>query len=229
MLEFILGITGLVMVSVGIIVIPLWRNHAWKMGTFILISFPLFIAGCYYLWGASPDNLKNWLHQGQEQLVLRQQLQSIGGKEGMIQRLNVALQKEPNQPQGWYLLGKLYYANGEYAKAIESFAQANHFQANNPKYLYAYAQALFLAGSNSNLEQSNLIIQQILTIKPNDVDAINMQGLIAYAQGNYPQAIASWQKALSLLPEDDPRRADFIEALARVPKVVKANSGEPNT
>lgn len=210
MTELILGVIGLLSVTLAILVIPLWRHGARISALLLAVGLVLFTAGCYFLWGAGAG-LPTWLKEGQAQLALRQALQANGGQDALLQRLKAAVEKTPTDARGWYLLGRVYLVTGQSTAAVHAFSQAQQLNPNNPTYLYAYAQGLFLEGKQ--LAEAQTLLAQVLTLSPGNIDALNLQGLVAYAQEDYPAAITSWQRAQALLTPDDPRQADFSQAI----------------
>ncbi|MES2370567.1 MAG: XrtA/PEP-CTERM system TPR-repeat protein PrsT [Pseudomonadota bacterium] len=87
--------------------------------------------------------------------------------------------------------------------AIQSLEQARQIDPNNPAALIAQSMAYLRSG---NFSDAAAMAQLAITKKPGDPAGWNMKGSIAHAQGNAPDALAGYGKALALKP-------DYLDAL----------------
>jgi len=87
--------------------------------------------------------------------------------------------------------------------AIQSLEQARQIEPNNPAALIAQSMAYLRSG---NFADAAAMAQLAVTKKPDDPAGWNMKGSIAHAQGNAPDALAGYGKALALKP-------DYLDAL----------------
>lgn len=87
--------------------------------------------------------------------------------------------------------------------AIQSLEQARQLDPANPAALVAQSMAYLRSG---NFAEAAAMAQRAITSKPADPSGWNMKGSIAHAQGNAPDALAGYGKALALKP-------DYLDAL----------------
>ncbi len=92
---------------------------------FILVfAFGLFFAGNH-------TGLKEWLARGKEHYQLQNQMNQLGGFAGIVARIKEKLAQNPNDAKGWFILGKLYLANENYADAIDALGKARKLQPDD--------------------------------------------------------------------------------------------------
>lgn len=125
MLLFYCFILILLLTALSFIVIPFIRNKAIFSKSFLIISsfMTIFSLGIYFFLGSELD-LKNWLTKGQKHYALLEQVDNLGGIDGMINRIQAKLDNNPNDAQGWSILGKLYLAKNDQENAEKAFKKA---------------------------------------------------------------------------------------------------------
>jgi cytochrome c-type biogenesis protein CcmH/NrfG len=55
------------------------------------------------------------------------------------------LQQHPQSAQGWYLLGRIYLSQQQFAAAVSAFTTAYKLQPQNPTIVFYYKKSLSLA------------------------------------------------------------------------------------
>lgn len=127
--------------------------------------------------------------------------------EGMVAGLAAKLEENPNDLQGWIRLARSYNVLGRPAKAEEAMAKAARAAPENVDILTLYARTVRSAAGNRPTATSAEIMQKVLTLQPENVEALFFTGLAAAGAGDKAEARRLWQKALSGLPEKAPERA----------------------
>jgi cytochrome c-type biogenesis protein CcmH len=117
----------------------------------------------------------------------------------LISRLEAELEKQPNNPEGWYLLANSYMQAEQSKQGIVAFEQAlSHVQAGSRQHaalLGQYAQALFF-NDGAFSQRVNNAISQAMAQDPKDVSALSLLGIQAFENESYGAAIQFWQRAL---------------------------------
>ncbi|HYV28262.1 MAG TPA: c-type cytochrome biogenesis protein CcmI [Candidatus Eisenbacteria bacterium] len=117
-----------------------------------------------------------------------------------IDKLAERLKQNPNDAQGWQMLGRSYMMQEKFADAAGAF---EHLTAISPKDAGAwtdYAEALALANGQNLSGKPTEAINRALQIDPNNQKALDLAGTAAYQAGDFQKAIEQWQKLLKLLP-----------------------------
>jgi len=111
--------------GIGLLTIPFIQTSSALGKSFFafLIFFILFSLTLYLTTNHQPA-LKQWLTQGKQHYQLQEQVERLGGFAGMIRRIKQKLAANPNDAEGWFILGKLYLADGEYNLAEEALKKA---------------------------------------------------------------------------------------------------------
>ncbi len=81
---------------------------------------------CFSLYFAisQPAAVNQWLEKGREHYALLVEYQALGGIDGMISRIKEKLDKNPDDAEGWIVLGKLYLAQHNEKAAKAAFQHA---------------------------------------------------------------------------------------------------------
>jgi cytochrome c-type biogenesis protein CcmH len=117
-----------------------------------------------------------------------------------IDKLAERLKQNPNDVQGWTMLGRSYMMQERFADAAGAY---EHLTSLNPKDADAwtnYAEALALANGQNLAGKPTEAINRALQIDPNNQKALDLAGSAAYQTGDYQKAMEQWQKLLKLLP-----------------------------
>lgn len=91
--------------------------------------------------------------------------------------------------------GMAYVFNGEYGKAIQDFETSLSFDKN---YIGAYQGLLLASLMQGDLKNAQKAINKAILEYPDNADLANYSGIISKAEGNYSEAIASFEKAFEL-------------------------------
>lgn len=127
----------------------------------------------------------------------------------MVDSLAQKLKQNPDDAEGWAMLGRSYNAMRRYSEAADAYERAVALQPNNPQVLTDYADILAMKNGRNMLGEPEKYIQQALQIDPNNMKAIALMGTAHFQRKNYPAAIESWQKILNMVPPDSPIAASI--------------------
>lgn len=133
----------LLLCGIGLLTIPFIQTLS-RLGKsfFALILFFILFSLTLYLKTSHQPALKQWLNQGKQHYQLQEQIQQLGGFTGMIQRIKQKLAANPNDAEGWFILGKLYLANGEYSAAEKALKRARSLRPNDLQIKSYYEKAV---------------------------------------------------------------------------------------
>ena len=113
-----------------------------KVSLFMLVPIlSCFIAFSYWRWGAFPE-WQHYMQQQRKQQQIQALLQSIHGPQDIITQLKARLKTDPKSAKGWYLLGRLYASQAQWAEAHDAFAKAYDLKPLDEQIRVNYAQSL---------------------------------------------------------------------------------------
>jgi cytochrome c-type biogenesis protein CcmH len=140
--------------------------------------------------------------------------------EAMTEQLAARMAANPDDAEGWAMLGRAYKALGRYPDAAKALAEANQRRPGVPELLVEYAEALAQVHGKLAGEPRRLL-EQALKIAPNDPKALTLAGGAAFEAGDYRQAIRHWQTVAAGVPAD----SELGKALATGIERAQAMSG----
>lgn len=127
--------------------------------------------------------------------------------EVMVARLQAKMDANPDNPQGWMLLGRAYMVLNRPQEAIKAYDHILPEVKKDPQLTAAYAEALAASG---NMAGAQLWIDNALKRGSKDPQIIFLAGGLAFAQGDNAKAIRYWNDVLKQLPAGS-EEARFVQ------------------
>jgi cytochrome c-type biogenesis protein CcmH len=132
----------------------------------------------------------------------------------MVAKLEEKLKAEPNNVEGWLMLGRSYKVMQKYPAAVTALNRAYELDKNNPDVVLPYAEALMLANNNNWAGKPVELVEQVLASDSKNVTAVWFSAM-SYAQsGNKPKAVEQLKKLSALLPPDSPDKQQIAQIIA---------------
>jgi cytochrome c-type biogenesis protein CcmH len=133
--------------------------------------------------------------------------------DDLVASLARRLQADPNNVQGWVMLGRSYESMERHAEARDAFAAAARLTPGDPEILTRLAEATALASGGDLSGRPEELLRQALTIRPKLPDALWLSGLAAAQRLQYAEAIGYWQtlEGLVAAPEEKAMVAQYIQ------------------
>jgi len=183
------------LVAVGFAVWPLYR-HQRSLSPLIGASVILVVAlssGLYY-------------YQGRPDLPSGGAGAAAPGMDDAINALAEKLAANPDNPEGWLMLGRSYMSLQNYTGAIEAFEKAVELEsARKPQALVSLGEAL-LASTGSEIDgRVASLFENALALDPNNPQALFYGGIGAFNRGDTALAADRWERLLSLNPPAEMR------------------------
>jgi len=125
--------------------------------------------------------------------------------EDAVAQLVAELEKQPNEPEGWRLLGKSYAALQRYGDAQKAFERAVELMPTDADLLVEAAQARLFANADRKLDaQAMALLDRARQINPGHQRALWFIGLAQRQEGKPAEAAKTWEP---LLAQVDPNTA----------------------
>jgi cytochrome c-type biogenesis protein CcmH len=178
------------------------RLWAWAAGVAVLV--PLLTFGLYAKLG-SPDATKLAV-AGTHDAPASSEKQILG----MVDSLAEKMKNNPDDVQGWALLGRSQRALERWPQAADAFERANQLSPNDAQLLADYADVLAMTQQgNLNGKPFDLILQA-LKADPENRKALALAGTAELNRRNFGPALAYWERLQKLLPagSEDQRQVD---------------------
>lgn len=184
-----------------------WRGRRWLA---IGLMFYLPLAGLgLYGWLGQPLALDPVaLSQGEPDHAV-----DPAKLTDMVAKLEQRLQDEPQQVEGWVMLGRVQRARERFEESAQAYARALALSASDE---VAIERAEVLARARGGFEgEPWQIIERVLKADPDHVSARLLAGSAAYSEGRYAVALTHWRRVQARMAADAPDRAELDEAVAQ--------------
>ncbi len=159
---------------------PLWRPAA------ALLLLGVTVLALYRLVG-TPAALEPELIAGENPQNL----------DEAIERLQSELERNPNQPEGWALLGRSHATLGRPLEARDAYARAVQLAPDEPALLVDAAEARAIADPQRRFDdQAVQWLQHALQLQPGQPRAIWFIGVAHRQAGRPADAAATWESLL---------------------------------
>ncbi len=138
-----------------------------------------------------------------ESAAMRQSASGAADLAAMAQSLKDKLKDNPQDVQGWALLGRTYRNQDQFDAAIEAF---DHAIALDPDDRLAVERVEAIAAKNGGQFAGEpwKVLHNILAKDPNHANALLLAGSAAYTEGQFKQAVTYWTRLRSQLPDGSP-------------------------
>lgn len=136
-----------------------------------------------------------------------------GGKamsmEEMLAKLEQKLKENPEDPEGWFMLGRVYQSLNRYADAVKAYEKLAALTDNHPQALIALADSLAMVQGGKLSGRPYELVRQALEKAPDDPTALWLAGQGAMEAQDYQNAIYYWRQAEAGLAE----KPDYVQEL----------------
>jgi len=129
-------------------------------------------------------------------------LPSAAQVEAMVARLAAKLRENPDDADGWKLLGRSYSVMGRFPEAVDAYAKAAQRAPRDAQLLADFADALAMTRAQRLEGEPARLVERALEIDPKNLKALALAGTAAYERQDYAAAAALWGRMLPLVPAD---------------------------
>lgn len=154
--------------------------------------------------------------------------------EQMVNSMAARLKANPDNPNGWAMLGRSYKVMGRFDEAEQAYLKAGELVNTVPDVMVDYADLLAVR-ANNNIEGKPLeLVNKALALNPRHPMGLMMSAAAAYRRSDFKYAVVQWEKLLTVLQpgSSDARQveADIANARARagMPVAVKPDAAATN-
>jgi cytochrome c-type biogenesis protein CcmH len=134
----------------------------------------------------------------------------------IVDALAKKLQANPDDGEGWAMLGRSYRVLGRFDASAMAYAEAAKRLPPNAVVYTEWAEAVAQAQGKTLTGQPTELLDRALAVDPNYQKALALAGSAALERNDMATAAALWKRLRATLPADSPNLAEVDEALARV-------------
>lgn len=175
----------------------------------ISICLPIFALAFYGVVGTP------------EAMMLEQRLPQQGRVqqpdiEKMVASLAKKLEQEPDNLQGWAMLGRSYKVLGNTVEAEKAYDRAGSFLMTDAQLLADYADVAVANAQGDFSGKPIQLIERALKVDAKNPMALWLAGSAAMQARNAPKAIGYFQRLLAVLPPDSEDAKMIQETIAQI-------------
>lgn len=197
-------------------------------GVLVLIFVSL---GFYFKTGGFAQ-VMSWQQVQNDLPALRAQVMNPDAKPLTMEELarlglgiRTSLQQDPQNVNDWLMLGRIGMVLNNATTATQAFQHAMQLAPENQEVKLSYADVLTRSPDPQDNRQAGEMLNEMLKTDSNNLRILSLLAFNAFSQQHYPEAMASWQKMLQLLPVDDQRRVMIQRSIEQA----KTESGKQNS
>lgn len=159
----------------------------------LVVAIPVLATVVYLVMG-SPDGLDPAKIQPPPEAghqITPEQMQ------GMVAQLAERLVSEPDNVEGWLMLGRSYGVMRDLQGAMSTWSRIGDRIPDHPDVLADWADLLATAGGRKFDGDPDRLIERALKLDPNHVKALALGGTSAFQRGDYAKASDMWEQILA--------------------------------
>ena len=170
-------------------------THGGRWAVYAVIAIVPLLVVNLYLFVGKPEAVEG---------VIPTQADGAPDIDQMLNTLEERLAADPNNLEGWLMLGRSYAAMERYPEASKAYGRAAALAPKNPDIILFHAEAIANAQGGAMAGQPASLIAKALAINPEHPSALWMSGIVDFQNEAYPAAIEKWEKvAASQEPGSD--------------------------
>jgi cytochrome c-type biogenesis protein CcmH len=185
-------IAALAAIATALFVIrPLWRDRSTR--TAALVTAVLLSAGsaAFYAWSS------RWAWP---------EVDAASTPTAMVAKLARRLEREPEDVQGWLMLGRSQIALGQYPLALRAFQRADRLEGGrNAEAVLGMAEALMSQADNVMDERTGRLFERGLELAPDSGRALFFAAIAAQERNENALAITRFERLIATDPPPEVR------------------------
>lgn len=122
--------------------------------------------------------------------------------DAMLETLAQRLKEQPDDAQGWQMLGRSYATLGRFPQAVEALRKLVALQPTNAQGLADLADALAMQQDRNFAGEPTQLISRALAADPDNLKALAIAGTIAFERGDQAGARRHWEHAVRVGPPE---------------------------
>jgi cytochrome c-type biogenesis protein CcmH len=193
---------ALLVIPAAVIAWPFFAGPSRErmLGLWVLIMMPLAGLLLYQQVG-TPKALNQSAVAPQQQQASQQPHDSQQPQMvEMVANLQKRMEENPDDPEGWVILGRSLKTMQRYAEAETALRNANRLLPDNALVMVELAEAsLFASGKPQVNDEMRQLIEAALKIDPQQQKGLWLLGMAAAQDGDHAKAVSIWQQLLGLL------------------------------
>lgn len=147
----------------------------------------------------------------------------------LVTQVEERVRVNPDDGEAWLVLASARKFQGNHAGAIEAFERALKLNPPGARMLAEFAESLALLAQGSFAGRPLKLLEQAMSLDPDDAKAVALMGAAQFQIGNYSAARTLMGRLLDAMPADQAeQRASMAEVIKRIDARI-ASEGQAGT
>lgn len=135
---------------------------------------------------------------------------AAGEMNAVAARLEARLASEPEDPDGWFLLGRTRLSLGEFEAAARAFGRVAELSDGSIVPLVFQTQALYLAADRRLTPRVRTVLDRVLAVEPEQPIMLELLAMEAFQSQRFAEAAGLFERVLQTEIQD-PARREFLQ------------------
>jgi cytochrome c-type biogenesis protein CcmH len=174
------------------------------------LAVPVAALGVYLLVGNPGALSLQFEHQATAQQL-----------DAMVERLAARLRENPDDVEGWKLLGRSYGALGRFPEAVDAYLKAATRAPRDAQILADLADVLAMSRGQSLQGEPEKLVLRALELDPQNLKALALAGTAAFERKDFAGAVRYWERMLPLVAADSEDARSIQASIAEARSLLK--------
>ncbi|MBT8436024.1 MAG: c-type cytochrome biogenesis protein CcmI [Gammaproteobacteria bacterium] len=186
------------------------KSRGKWMAVVVFLAIPLGSVALYLVYGEYRviENPQLVTAVPQQQAATAPQM----SLDEMVVAIKEKLRANPEDAEGWFVLGRALMGKQQYDQAVTAFQRSNDLLADEPGILFALADALAMQNDGNLLGEPEALVKRGLELAPRFPNGLWLAGMAAEQRKDYRAAHLYWTQLLPLIA-DNPGSVSEIKGL----------------
>lgn len=170
--------------------------------------FALVVAGAGYWWTGRPGVLGQppagftAASGAPEAAGSAPQAQAVTPEQmtAMVEKLATRMQAQPDDPEGWNMLGRSYMNLGRLDEALAAYQRALKLRPDDATTLTDYADVLAVKNGRTLDGEPTKLLDRALKLEPDNLKALALAGTAAFNRSDFATAVKHWERVAQIGP-----------------------------
>lgn len=135
--------------------------------------------------------------------------------EELVKQLRERMEANPDNAEGWFLLGRTYMRLEDYPQAVYAFEKVVALLPEETAGLLSLADALTMRDGRQVGPRAIELLEKALSLEPDSVTALWLLGSAAADRGDTAAALRYWQRAYPLLADEPAMQRELGQMITR--------------
>jgi cytochrome c-type biogenesis protein CcmH len=128
----------------------------------------------------------------------------------VMENLITKLEDNPDNVEGWLMLGRTYAMMQRFNEAKEAYEKALALTPEDSAIITDYADIVAMTNNGSLVGKPTELIKKALSLDPNNPKALALAGTAEFEEKRYKEAARYWEKLAALIP---PSEAELVQSV----------------